>query len=402
MALTVKQIEALRPGKKRYDVSEQGGLIVRVSPTGKKTFCYLYREQGRVKRLTLGVYPEMSLAKAREEAGKAKSARDMGQDPIEAKKWAQASWKSTPTVSEFIDEYMERWAKPNKKSWKEDQRLLDKDVRPVLGEKKITEVRRRDVIHTLDRIKDRGSLVAANRTFAVISRMFNFALERGVLEASPATRIKMEREEAREQVLKRKHIKAFFDLINDQPLWVSTRMALELILRTAQRPGEVRMMSKDEIDLQEGLWTIPKDKTKNGIEQRVPLPENAASLIKVAASFSNSQWIFPSPRTNGPISGYGLAQGLRRALKDSGLPPTTPHDLRRTAATLISELGFNRLVVEKILNHKDRTVGGIYDRHTYDAEKRQALEAWEAELEAILAGKRDKDGKVIDIKQAQG
>jgi integrase len=126
------------------------------------------------------------------------------------------------------------------------------------------------------------------------------------------------------------------------------------------------------------------------------------STIRVAMSVSNKNWIFPSPQTSGPISSYALAQGLRKAQKDSGLPRTTPHDLRRTAATIISELGFNRLVVDKILNHKDRTVGGIYDRHTYDAEKRQALEAWEAELEQTLAGKMDKDGKVIDIRQAQG
>ena len=110
----------------------------------------------------------------------------------------------------------------------------------------------------------------------------------------------------------------------------------------------------------------------------------------------------PFPQTNGPLSSYGLAQGIKRALKNSGLPRTTPHDLRRTAATIISELGFNRLVVDKILNHKDRTVVGIYDRHTYDTEKRQALEAWETELEQILTGKMDKDGKVIDIRQAQG
>jgi integrase len=402
MALTVKQIEALKPGHERYQVSDEGGLIVRVSPSGKKSFCYVYRVNGKLKRLTLGVFPEMSLAKAREEAGKAKAARDRGEDPVEAKKWAQEAWKSTPTVAEFIEEYLHRWARPNKKSWKEDQRLLEKDVKPVLGDKKVSEVRRRDIIYVLDLIKDRGSMVTANRTFAVISRMFNFALERGVLDASPATRIKMEAEESRDRVLTRPEIKTLHQLLNDQPLWISTRMALELILRTAQRPGEVRQMTTDEIDWQERMWTIPKERSKNGIAQRVPLTDEVLSMIKVASSFSSSKWIFPSPQTSGPISTYALAQGLRKALKDSGLPRTTPHDLRRTAATIISELGFNRLVVDKILNHKDRTVGGIYDRHTYDAEKRQALEAWEAELEQIMAGKVDKNGKVIDIRQAQG
>ncbi|MDZ7760762.1 MAG: tyrosine-type recombinase/integrase [Desulfovermiculus sp.] len=161
-------------------------------------------------------------------------------------------------MAEFIDEYMQRWAKPNKKSWQEDQRLLDKDVKPIIGDKKITEVRRRDIIHVLDLVKDRGAMVSANRTFAVISRMFNFALERGVLEASPATRIKMEAEESRDRVLTWPEIKTLHQLLNDQPLWISTRMALEMILRTAQRPGEVRQMSTDEIDFDQKLWTIPQ------------------------------------------------------------------------------------------------------------------------------------------------
>lgn len=214
MALTVKQIEALRPELKRYEVPDGDGLILRVSPSGKKTFCFVYRAGDRVKRLTLGVFPEMSLGKAREKARKARSAKIMGEDPVEAKKWVQETWKSTPTVAEFIDEYLQRWAKPNKKSWQEDQRLLDKDVKPIIGDKKITEVRRRDIIHVLDLVKDRGAIVTANRVFAVISRMFNFALERGVLEASLATRIKMEAEESRDRVLTRPEIKTLH-----QPCW---------------------------------------------------------------------------------------------------------------------------------------------------------------------------------------
>lgn len=154
-------------------------------------------------------------------------------------------------------------------------------------------------------------------------------------------------------------------------------------------------MFKDEIDWNEKLWIIPKDKTKNGLVHRVPLIPVMLDLIRLLSSLSNTGWVFSSPQTNGPLSSYGLAQGIKRALRDSGLPRTTPHDLRRTAATIISELGFNRLVVDKILNHKDQTVGGVYDRHSYDKEKREALEAWESELERVLTGKE----KVIDIKE---
>ena len=169
-------------------------------------------------------------------------------------------------------------------------------MKPIIGDKKISEVRRRDIIHVLDLIKDRGSMVTANRTFAVISRMFNFALERGALKASTETRIKMEAEESRDRVLTRPEIKTLHQLLNDQHLWISTRMALELILRNAQRPGEVRQMSTDEIDFDQKLWTIPKERSKNGIAQRVPLTDEVLSMIKVASFFSSSKWIFPSPR----------------------------------------------------------------------------------------------------------
>ncbi len=402
MAFTIKQIEALKPGQNRYEITEDGGLSLRVSPKGKKTFCYVYRQEGKLKRLTLGTFPEISLSQARQKLAEAKTSRANGEDPIEAKKWAEEKRKSMPTVSKFADEYIKRWAKPNKKSWEEDQRYLEKDIKPLIGNKKMNEVKRRDIIFLLDKIHDRGASVAANRAFACISRMFNFALERGVLDMSPVTKIKTTPEDSRKRVLTRPEIKTLFYLLNEQRLWIGTRLVLEMTLRTAQRPGEVRQMTGEEIDSKAQIWTIPGTRTKNGETQVVPLTEKMVNLIDFASSLSNTKWIFPSPKIYGPVSSYGLAQGIRRALNKSDLPSTTPHDLRRTAATIISELGFNRLVVDKLLNHKDRTVGGIYDRHTYEKEKREALEAWESELEEILSGKVDKDGKVIDIRKAQG
>lgn len=119
----------------------------------------------------------------------------------------------------------------------------------------------------------------------------------------------------------------------------------------------------------------------------MPLTETMLSIIKFSLIYSNKKWIIFSPQANGPLSTYALAQGLRRGINNLGLPRTTPHDLRRTAATIISELGFNRLIVDKILNHKDLIVGGIYGRHSYDNEKREALQAWEEELDLILTGK---------------
>jgi integrase len=160
-------------------------------------------------------------------------------------------------------------------------------------------------------------------------------------------------------------------------------------------------MEAQELQLDKRLWIIPSSKAKNGDSQTVPLPVQVTDIIKTAQTFSSGSWIFRAPRKEGqPVSGYALAQAMRRALADLDMPHATPHDLRRTAATYISELGFNRMVVDKILNHKDGSTTGIYDRYSYDKEKREALEAWNNELDLILAGKGRP--KVVDIGSAIG
>jgi integrase len=397
MRFTDKYVNALKPREKRYEVGESGGLYIRVAPSGKKTWVYKYWLEGRWRRMTIGEYPSWTLAEARKEAAKGKTARDKGEDPAQAKQDEKKARKTAPTVKEFGEEYIDRWAKPNKKSWKDDERTLTKDVYPVIGKMKLASVKRRDIVRVVDKIKDRGAEVQANRTLACVRRMFNFAVERGVIETTPASHIKATREKARDRVLTRAEIKTLLSAIQKTELWLGTKVALELILRTAQRPGEVRQMEKHEVNAEEKVWIIPAEKSKNGLAQVVPLTDKTLQLIDQANALSPSSWSIPSPFHEGsPLSEYGLAQGIRRIVEDIEMERTTPHDLRRTAATIISELGFNRLIVDKILNHKDQTMGGVYDRHSYDKEKRMALEAWERELNSVLNA-QESEKKVLSF-----
>ena len=390
MKFTEKYLKSLKPSEQRYDVREDSGLILRVSKDGTKTFSYVYKIYGKTKRITIGGYPSVSLADARAELARIQSIRHEGRDPALEKKESKHQLKATPTLSEFADEFINRWAKPNKKSWKKDKSNLDRYVIPFIGDKKITNVTRRDIIAILDPIRERGAEVQANRVYACIRRMMNFAVERGVLETSPATHIKVTREWARDRVLSRDEILMLIKALNAKQLWIGTRLALEMILRTAQRSGEIRLMSREEIDTEKMIWTIPAEKSKNGMKHTVPLTNKMISIIDVSASTSNSNWIFASPtKIDCPISEFTLAQSMRKALYESQMERTTPHDLRRTAATYISEIGFNRLVIDKLLNHKDRSVGGIYDRHSYNKEKRDALVQWNDELEKILYKNKD-------------
>ncbi|MFA9459911.1 tyrosine-type recombinase/integrase [Thiohalorhabdus sp. Cl-TMA] len=405
--LTAKRMESLKPQSQRYEVTEPGGLGLRVTPKGTKSFFYFYKEDGRTRRLTLGTYkkpgdtkPTMSLSAARDALAAAKGQRAEGVDPAQAKAEAKAEKKRTPTVADFAETYLERWAKPNKKSWEEDERVLNREVVPRLGKLKLPEVERKDLVKLVDGIRARGAEVQANRTLAVVRRMMNFAVERGELEHSPATHIKQSREKARDRVLSREEIRLLFAELDSMNLWPATRDALELILRTAQRPGEVLNLEWADVDRERGQWIIPKEKAKNGEAHVVPLTEKALAILDQAAEVAGgSQWVFPASRGANHLSEYAMGQAMRRAINPAERPGkdadpeaepimdrATPHDLRRTAATLITEIGFNRLVVDKLLNHKDQTVGGVYDRHSYDKEKRQALEAWERDLGATFSG----------------
>ncbi|HKJ87572.1 MAG TPA: site-specific integrase, partial [Gammaproteobacteria bacterium] len=233
---------------------------------------------------------------------------------------------------------------------------------------------------------------------------------------SPATHIKAAREKARDRVLTREEIRRLFAELDGMNLWPATRNALEFILRTAQRPGEVRAMEWSDLDWGRGLWIIPAEKAKNREAHVVPLPGEALAILDRAAETAwNSPWVFPATMRNGCLSKYALNDAMTRAIdpaKRRGLAyrpdaqpimdRATPHDLRRTAATLITELGFNRLVVDKLLNHKDASVGGVYDRHSYDAEKRQALEAWEHDLVATFNPGQGKGAEVVSLAGMEG
>ena len=169
-----------------------------------------------------------------------------------------------------------------------------------------------------------------------------------------------------------------------------------------------------EVDQDRGQWIIPAQKTKNGEQQVVPLTAKALEVLDRAAGLArDSRWVFPASRGSTPIGEGTMSQAMKRAINPAERPGkdadpeaepimerATPHDLRRTAATLITELGFNRLVVDKLLNHKDQTVGGVYDRHSYDKEKRLALEAWERELDATFSG-QSQGAEVVDIATAR-
>jgi integrase len=417
--LTDFQIKNLKAQDKRYTEWGERGFGVRVTPNGVKTFIFKYRFDGKVRWMTLGTYPELILADAHEAHADAWKVLRQGIDPGSQAIEEREEERQAPTVANLVDEYIEKWAKVRKRSWKTDERVLKKDVLPDppdgagWGQRRAREITRRDVIRLLDGIVDRGAPIMANRTLAIIRKMFNFAVTRDILSVSPCTGIQAPaRENQRDRVLTAEEIQAFWkglDKDNMNEVNAFIKMALKLELVTAQRKGECCAAAWEEINLEEGWWSIPGAKTglrlnygvedglaKNRLIHRVPLAALAIEILQAARALSgDSPWVFPSPRTNRPITPAAVNHAMRLRLNSLGIT-FVPHDLRRTAASHMTGMGIPRLVVSKLLNHVEKGVTAVYDRHSYDKEKRQALEAWGRKLNTIISGTEGKD-KVIPL-----
>ena len=236
----------------------------------------------------------------------------------------------------------------------------------------------------LDSIADRGALIQANRTLACIRKMFNFAIARDILEFSPCYMVKSvisEKDRKRERVLSEQEIYKFWHNISKANMSEGVKIILKLQLVTFQRKGEIVNMEWKEVDLEKGWWIIPKTKAKNKLSHRVPLSNLAIDLLNWAKRISNdSKYVFPSPTTNESISDDAISKALNRNREMFDIDHWTPHDLRRTASSMMASLGVARLTIKKILNHVENDVTAIYDRHSYDNEKKDALILWSQKL----------------------
>ena len=354
MKFTDAKIRALKPKSSRYEVWEGGrnGFGIRISPHGRKNWVFMYWFEGMQKRMTFGVYPEMTLEKAHSAHAKAREQLINKIDPSELLIQANIAHRGSPTVSQLVNEYIEKWAKPRKRTWEEDARMLSKDVIPHLGKRKAKDIKRRDIVLLIDEIVDRNSPITANRTLRIIKKMFSFAVKRGVLEASPCMEIDPPaKENQRERVLTEEEVKIFWFGLDKAKMSDATKLVLRLLLITAQRKGEVSQAEWSEIDLKNKWWTISKERSKNERIHRVPLSPMAIDIFRQAkVRLGGSKWVFPSskdqPKTPRSIS-RAIRNNSEKIFSDSPkhtplygdfftIDHFVPHDLRRTATSMMS------------------------------------------------------------------
>lgn len=386
MALTDLMVRKMKPKKRRFEVLDQAGLYIRIAPSGRKTWIFRYYFDGIPRRMQLGVFPGVSLARAREKHGAAMMDVQRGIDPGTVLQAEKAKRKAMPSFTDLLSEIWQIELK-HKKSGADTRRLLEKDVLPAWGNRKVVDIKRRDIVILLDRIAERAP-VLRNRIHGALSRCFNFAAERGIIEDSPCTRIRKLPENKRTRVLKDDEIKLLWealDLESKIDIYRVSKLALKIILLTGQRPGEVCGMSWDEID-DHNFWNIPAIRMKNNEPNRVPLCPMSLDVIRQARTYSTCGFVFPSSyKPKYAMTRHALTRAVARHWEEMGIGENfTPHDLRRTLRTRLSALGINEIISERILGHKLQGMMAVYNRYSYDIEKRQALSLWERRLQEII------------------
>lgn len=410
MRFTDKWIEALKPDGKIVDKREANGFGIRVLPSGVKTWFFIYRYDGKRRFMNLGHYPAISLSEARAMHRQALSQVERGLDPLAIDEDKRTERRRTPILSDFISEYIRLYAQPNLRSWQKIQQALNREIVPILGRMKITEVKRRDISAILNEVGLRAP-VMANRLQAYVRHLFAWAVDQGMLEHNPVAGMKRPggKEEPKERKLSDDEIRTLWASLDRPDLNITPeiRRAIKLILVTAQRPGEVIGMHVSEIDGH--WWTIPGARAKNGLTHRVYLTDMALLLI---GDTSGKGYIFKTAgKTDKPMTELAMNTAIRRQLfhqmedaegnplfQKDGKPATenrlgvdhfTPHDLRRTAASVLSGIGHIDEHIDALLNHKKQGVKRVYIINRYDREKQMMLEALERKLAAIVNGTMD-------------
>ncbi|SFP35436.1 tyrosine-type recombinase/integrase [Tranquillimonas alkanivorans] len=404
-ALTTRSIEALKPDPDRrveHPDPALPGLYLQLQTSGAKSWAVRYRMAGKSKKLTLGKWPAMGLADARAAAAEALEEVAQGRDPALKKKATKAARLEAQLTERdkvrTLVEQFDRRHLSTLKSGAEARRLLYRHVVPVWGNRDVHEITRRDVVELLDGLMDTGRGVTANRTLAVVRKLFAWAVERDVLQVAPTAGLKPPAKEVpRDRVLSDAELRLFWRACEavGQP-W---GLLGQVLVLTAQRLREVAEMTYDELD--GDLWHLPPARTKNARPHSVPLSRPALEILDRMDRIGDTSLIFT---TNGarPVSGFSKARDrIHRkmeeiAAEESGervdLQPWRFHDLRRTAATGMARLGVPVRVTESVLNHVSGTGGGIvgiYQRHDFSDEKRQALEAWARFVSGLAEGHSD-------------
>jgi integrase len=402
LVLTDTALRNLRPQAKPYKVTDRDGMYVNVAPSGAITFRLDYRLNGRRETLTLGRYGPsgISLARAREKCIDAKRLVSEGVSPAQEKQRDKRRILEAKSFGQFG----ERWfaESPMADSTRAMRRaIFERDMLPVLRNRLLHEITPDDLRALCAKVKERGAPATAVHVRDILKQIYGFAILHGEKVKNPADEVgpaSIASFVPKDRSLSPTEIRIMLKQLEHVPTLPTIRLGLKLIVLTMVRKSELQDATWDEVDFENAVWTIPKERMKRSKAHNVYLSQQAIDiLIALRTCAGNSRYLLPSrydadaPMSRATFNRVTYAV-VERAEKE-GLPlgPFTVHDLRRTGSTLLNELGFNRDWIEKALAHEDsRSSRGVYNKAEYETQRRHMLQEWADMLDAWVEGRKYK------------
>ena len=397
--LNDRQVKNAKPETKAYRLVDGDGLYLEVTPSGSKIWRMRAKLNKKEMILTFGSYPALSLANARKACEEAHILIGQGIDPREAKKAAEAAEKARN--DNFFEKIARNWHNSKLPEWKENTakdviNLLERDVFPFIGNEPISDITHQQIVDVLETMQERGVVDTAKKAKTTISRVFKYAIQRGMVKYNPVNDL--------ESVIRRTTVKHFAAITPDElpdflkaldqnhiRMFLSTRVALNLMMLLFIRTSELIEAEWSEIDLEKGVWIIPWQRMKMGrrkinpdtTNHRLDLPHQAVALLREQYQYSGyRQHVFPSQRDpKKPMSNGAILMALRRLGYQGKM---TGHGFRALAASALGELGFRREVIERALAHKEHDeVQAAYHRAEFLKERKEMLQAWADYIDTI-------------------
>ncbi|EIC19840.1 tyrosine-type recombinase/integrase [Thiorhodovibrio frisius] len=365
-----------------YRDTRQKGLIVQQTSTGRLTF-YVYRwVQGKPERIRVGDFPDMSIDQARRKAQEIMGEIAQGKNPNDTKR----SLRQEMTLGELFTTYLDRHARQHKKTWEEDQGQFDRYLSDW-KQRRLQTIKRVDIQKRHSQIGEEHGIYAANRTLALLSVLFNKAVDWGWEGGNPALGIKRFREKSRERFLQPDELPRFFQALAKEPN-ITIRDYVLLSLLTGARKSNILEMRWSEVNLERSTWFIPD--TKNGTSQTVPLVPEAAELLQVRKESAESEWVFPGAGKTGHL--VEPKKAWAKILERAGLTDLRLHDLRRSLGSWQAATGASLSIIGKSLNHKNVNTTSIYARLNIDPVRQSMEKAVEAMFATMAPPSVESDG----------
>lgn len=406
--LTDAQIRAwIKAGVRFEGKSDGNGLYLSYRENYQTpVWRFRYKFSGKARTMLIGSYAELSLARARETVRELAARVALGYDVSGEKRQRKAdalakieAEKNAIRVSQLAAEYFERQILPRWKHPDTLRRRLDKDINPRIGKMKVEDVKPRHIDDMLKAIVDRGAPTVATDVLRWTRRIFDYGIKRHILAVNPCSAFEISdaggKEVSRDRWLSRDElIKLFQAMRTAKGFSRQNALTFKLLLALCVRKMELCAAQWAEFDLDEGIWYLPAERTKNGDAIDIPLSLPALTWLKELHTFScNSKWVLPArkmqhrmiPHIQESTLPVALAK-IRAEMAD--VPSFTIHDFRRTARTHLASLGCDPVVAERCLNHRIKGVEGVYNRHQYFEERKAALSQWAELLVTLERGER--------------